>query len=444
MATTEIQPSEGSRRPAVTTKVVHSLCIDAGPVIKNDPPIGSLLQRAEEIYMIPEVLAEIRDVTTRRFVDTHLVPFLKQRSPRPDSLKFVSGFARKTGDLEALSRTDLHLLALTYELDCERSGGDARLRTEPTLKQVSQGKPPRKINGKETVVAWDASGTKDSASAQESLQEVPSALSVSAESTEAVSQQPGEVTEQVEALGLEDQPAQPSSVVLEHNDEATDSADERSEELDGDGWITPSNIQKYRKLDGAAGAAQKVAAKPMEVALLTSDYAMQNVALQIGLHIVAPSMSHITRVATWVLRCHGCFKITRDMTKQFCPNCGQPTLLRTSCSTDQAGNFRVHLKRNFQYNKRGNVYSVPKPVHGSASGRLPKNAAGRGNWGNDLILAEDQKEYMRATEQRRRAKQRDLMDEDYMPSLLSGERPGSGGKIKVGAGREVNSRRRRC
>lgn len=170
---------------------------------------------------------------------------------------------------------------------------------------------------------------------------------------------------------------------------------------------------------------------------------MQNVALRMNLNLVAPSLARVTHLKSWVLRCHGCFAVCKDTTKQFCPKCGQPTLLRTSCSTDEHGVFRLHLKRNFQWNNRGNVYSVPKPVHGSANGRLPKNAAGKGNWGADLVLAEDQKEYTRAGEEQRRVRKKDIMDQDYLPGILSGNRSGSGGRIRVGAGRNVNSKKKR-
>jgi RNA-binding protein NOB1 len=68
---------------------------------------------------------------------------------------------------------------------------------------------------------------------------------------------------------------------------------------------------------------------------------------------------------------------------------------------------------------------------------------GKGGWGNDLILAEDQKEYVRAMTEQKRQKQRDFMDEDYLPGILSGNRVGGSGRIKVGAGKNVNSKKRR-
>ena len=129
------------------------------------------------------------------------------------------------------------------------------------------------------------------------------------------------------------------------------------------------------------------------------------------------------------------------MAKQFCSRCGKPTLMRTSCSTDKDGNFKVHLKKNMQWNTRGNVYSIPKPVAGSSNGKLV-SGGGKGGWGQGLILAEDQKEYVNAITGARRKKEKDLMDEDYLPSILTGDRGRAGGRPKVGAGKNVNSRKR--
>jgi RNA-binding protein NOB1 len=105
----------------------------------------------------------------------------------------------------------------------------------------------------------------------------------------------------------------------------------------------------------------------------------------------------------------------------------------------------VHLKKNFQWNNRGNVYSIPKPTHGSASGKLASHGGkggGKNGWGRELVLAEDQKEYARQVEENKRARYRDLMDEDYLPGLLTGDRKGGQGKIRVGAGRNVNAKKR--
>jgi hypothetical protein len=41
---------------------------------------------------------------------------------------------------------------------------------------------------------------------------------------------------------------------------------------------------------------------------MTSDFAMQNVMLQMGLNLLAPDGQTIRRVQQWVLRCFACFK----------------------------------------------------------------------------------------------------------------------------------------
>jgi RNA-binding protein NOB1 len=57
-------------------------------------------------------------------------------------------------------------------------------------------------------------------------------------------------------------------------------------------------------------------------------------------------------------------------------------------------------------------------------------------------LSEDQKEYVRALAEEKRQKKRDLMDPDSLPSILSGDRAKGGGRLSVGAGKNVNSRKR--
>lgn len=108
----------------------------------------------------------------------------------------------------------------------------------------------------------------------------------------------------------------------------------------------------------------------------------------------------------------------------------------------------MHLKKNMQWHSRGDRYSIPKPVSGSASGKVNVGGGGKGGgkggWGQGLILAEDQKEYQRALlEGRRPVKTRNIMDEDYLPGIFTGERNRAGGRPRVGAGRDVNSKRRR-
>ncbi|KAJ4165897.1 hypothetical protein LMH87_007506 [Akanthomyces muscarius] len=439
-----------SETPAATTtgKPIHSLVLDTGPLIKNDPTVSALLAQAEQLYILPSVVPEIRDAATRTRVETQLLPFVTVRAPSSKSVGIIREFARKTGDLGVLSKPDIEVLALGYDLECERNGGDWRLRNSPDQKQVN-GKPPHR-----TQVPTD---TTDDARI------VHTPVSAAISSTEAAVEAIGDLsvndTAKTEDVGKIKSPAEPLDATLIENEhghatkledlpasedtvsEVVEDGDDGEASDDDGGWITPSNVNKH-KAQGNGSTPAKNPQRTLQAAVLTSDFAMQNVALRMNLNLITPSFSRITQLKTWVLRCHGCFKVTKDMEKQFCPSCGQPTLIRTSCSTDEKGNFRLHLKKGFQWNNRGNVYSVPKPVHGTPHGRLAKHAGGQNNWGAGLLLAEDQKEYLKASDAQKKQKKKDLMDDEFLPGILTGDRSGSG-KIKVGAGRTINSRRRR-
>ncbi|PNP79463.1 hypothetical protein FNYG_07079 [Fusarium nygamai] len=441
---------------AAALKPIHSLVLDTGPLIKNDPPANTLRAKAEQLYTLPCIISEIRDAATRARVETTLLPFITLRSPNPESVKVIRDFARRTGDLAVLSKPDIDVLALGYELECERNGGDWRLRKTPGQKGLN-GKPNKPAEGEKT-------GT-ETEKVEETLEKAVDNLTIEnpvEQPTVGESSQSTEAKDTVAETVAEPEPTDESStevtatnpieeIATAETAQAGEKADETIEAVeeasDGDasddegGWITPSNLKKHQAADTGATPSAPVQ-KTLQAAVLTSDYAMQNVALRMNLNLVAPSLARITHLKNWVLRCHGCFKITKEMNKQFCPSCGQPTLNRVSCSTDEHGNFKIHLKKNFQWNNRGNVYSVPKPVHGSANGRLPKNAGGKNGWGNNLILAEDQKEFTRAGEEQRRQRKKDIMDQDYLPDLLTGHRAGGGQKIRVGAGRNVNSKKK--
>ncbi|ELR03615.1 Nin1 binding protein [Pseudogymnoascus destructans] len=468
-----------------TPKPMHTLVLDAAPIITNTPPISTLLAQSSELYTVPHVLSEIRDVAARYRLETTLLPFLKLRTPRPASVKAVTDFARRTGDLEVLSKPDVLVLALSYELECERNGGDWRLRSLPGQKRLNGAPPGSVVEGKEgdkveggkevevkeelkeevkevkpILESRGAWGTKipvaEPVVAEAEVEakrdvgipaEVAEGPAKDAEVPEVKTEEPTpESTEPSTEEKTEAKPAEESLAALSLESsidtipDAPEEVEESESEDDEGGWITPSNIKKVQAKETAGSAPQEPEVKTMQVACITSDFAMQNVLLRMNLNLLSPTMTRVRQLKTWVLRCHACFAVTKDMSKQFCSRCGKPTLLRVSCSTDKDGTFKVHLKKNKQWSPRGNVYSIPKPVAGSANTRA--GGGGKGGWGQALILAEDQKEYVQAAERAKRTKERDLMDEDYLPGLLSGSRRGPGGRPMVGAGRNVNSKKR--
>lgn len=438
-----------------THKAVHTIVLDAGPLLTNEPTISTLTSQCENLLTVPSVLSEIRDKNARSRIETTLLPFLTIRSPSEKSLRFVTDFSRKTGDLAVLSRTDLLCLALTYELECERNGGDWRIRTaggqkepkcSPPLKeQAASEDAPRAADQSPTV---ETQPTRNAEESQKSEIAAPLKAATSDQGCSPVdAQESVKADEAVEGLcnlKFVDQDLQHSRTA-ERDQEIpkVDQAGDESDSSDSEGWITPKNLEKHQAKDINGSTIPIRKDQPIQVALLSGDFAMQNVCLQIGLDLLSPSLQRVRNIRTYILRCHACFATEKDMSKQFCSRCGKPTLTRVSCSTNSKGEFKIHLKKNMQWNHRGDRFSIPKPVSGAANGKAGQGkGGGKGGWGQELILAEDQKGYLRAMNGRSKKKETGLMDEDYLPSILTGNRSKAGGRPKIGAGRNVNSRKR--
>lgn len=462
-------------------KSVHTMLLDAGPILRNDPSISTLLAKCEELVTVPSVLSEIKDHVARARVELTWLPFLSLKTPAPGSVKFITEFARKTGDLAVLSKPDVHILALAYEIECERNGGDWRLRTAPGQKGTN-GLPPK--------IQSDAIGEPqvmgESSSIQNQLQSTKSKNSIGGEkecaevSVKVVSdngsssnRQPidADITSMImDTNKLKIMPRDPqehqtsetgtlknesegagrlkSHIAKDSRHRALDQVETTAETSDSDssgseGWITPSNVKKHQARDTNSSAVSIPENATMQVATVTTDFAMQNVLLQMNLNLVSSTMQRVRNVKTHILRCHACFNLERNLSKQFCSRCGQPTLTRVSCSTSQNGKFSIHLKKNMQWSHRGDRFSIPKPVPGAANGKAGMGkGGGKGGWGQELILAEDQKEYLRAISGQRKKKDMDLMSEDSLPGILTGERVRFGSRPKIGGGRNVNSKKR--
>ncbi|RKF77225.1 20S-pre-rRNA D-site endonuclease nob1 [Golovinomyces cichoracearum] len=431
-------------------KTVHSLILDSGPLIKNDPSVSTLLGQAETLYTTPSVIDEIRDAATKARLELTLIPFITIRSPRPASVRTIQEFARKTGDLEVLSRTDAHLMALAYELECERNHGNWRLRSIPGQKKINGAPPPSlaardsgadKTKLKSAVLEGHSEeghtqetsklDRSDDSSIEIGVQKALSNLNLFIENSQVSPNETSAISDSNRNLAAKEHLSKSEDVVIEE------------EKLsDEEGWITASNLKKHQEKDSNTITSPKDSGKILQVALITNDYAMQNVLLRMNLNVLSSSLQKISNIRSWVLRCHACFLVTRDMTKQFCGRCGKPTLLRAASSTDRDGNFKIYLKKNMQWSSRGNVYSIPKPRAGTSNGKLVDGGR-KGEWGRDLILAEDQKEYIKSLEMEKRRKEIDLMDVDFLPGLLSRDRGKNGRRLTPGAGRNINSRKRK-
>ncbi|KAK9111171.1 hypothetical protein Scep_018690 [Stephania cephalantha] len=113
------------------------------------------------------------------------------------------------------------------------------------------------------------------------------------------------------------------------------------------------------------------------VACITSDFAMQNVILQIGLRLLAPGGMQIRQLHRWILKCHACNKVTAEIGRIFCPKCGNGGTLRKVAVT-VGENGIVLAARRPRVTLRGTKFSLPLPQGGRDA--IAKN----------LILREDQ------------------------------------------------------
>lgn len=141
---------------------------------------------------------------------------------------------------------------------------------------------------------------------------------------------------------------------------------EAPELKEDEAWITPENIDKGIYF-GRERVDNKVQANTIDtkksVGIVTSDFSMQNVILQIGIPLYSPDGAMISQVKQFVLRCRACreyFRRHRRVNKNsktgFCSECGNYGLEKVVVKVDAQGNVRYgNFRRNV--NTRGTIVS---------------------------------------------------------------------------------------
>ena len=282
---------------------------------------------------------------------------------------------------------------------------------------------------------------------------------------------PSEVKDVVEMNQNIDVSSERDKTVKE--DGLTKELEENYLEDDDDGeWITPDTLTEALLKDSGEDTVGSRGVEVTEeqrketlnlpnnqVALATGDFAIQNVALQLNLNLMNfHSGLRIKRLRNYMLRCHACFQmfpLPKDgKQKHFCPSCGgQGTLLRCAVSVDaRTGKITPHLKANFQWNNRGNRYSIASPLSKNSQKKYGKKGFDHSKQNQDVdLLREDQKEYeqlMKQEEWTRRHNEKVLnnwigggsADNYISPFAITGLKHHS---VRVGRGRHANSSRRK-
>lgn len=462
---------------------VQSLVLDATPLITQH--VSTLQQFAKQFYTTPGVFNEIKDEHARRNLALW-GESLVVRHPKNEFIKKVNDFAKMTGDSQVLSANDIHIIALTYELEVELNHGDWRLRkypgeklehlkskkeedavkqdTENVKKEETTEEVKETEENKDTEVKEKKKrrrgGKKQRAKREAALQaELDAEVEEEAEEGES---NLAETTEKLETLQI-NQESKPENTQQKQDSEAP--LDEEFDDSDDDGeWIDQDNLmQEMIKDSGEKIESQSQLSKTkIKVALSSQDFAVQNVSLQIGLNLMNTlSGLQIKRVRNYMLRCYGCFRMLpfpKDgKPKHFCPYCGGQTLLRCAVSVDsRTGEITPHLKANFEWHRRGDRYSLASPLSKASQRRMGKKGYVHGKSNKERIneepiLREDQKEYAKAVKDDdwlRRQNEKVLNDyigggsADNFISPFAAQGFRSGG-VKVGRGKFANSSRRK-
>ncbi|XP_051725808.1 RNA-binding protein NOB1 [Ctenopharyngodon idella] len=363
--------------------MVEHVVADTGAFIKR----ASLQEIGKNIYTLKDVVDEIRDKPTKRSLA--FLPYkLNFKEPFPEHIRFVTEFAKKTGDYPSLSATDIKVLALTYQLEIENVGTD-HLKKEPEKKvQIcsTQRHPetpvgiagfhlPSKSSSKPGTVVQSPprmNKPRDPDSSQfNSFQFWRSPLpSIEADLLEMLATDAITVTNKLESVDLSadswaaESEEHDGTKGDQHEEEgeqnSDDDAEEEEEEEGGGGWITPSNIKQVQMDAGNWGPSADV-----KVGCVTTDFAMQNVLIQIGLNVLSVNGMLIKNTRNFILRCHACFKTTTNVNKSFCPNCGHDTLKKVAVTINGDGTMQMHFSRNPKVlNPKGKRYSLPLPQGG--------------------------------------------------------------------------------
>ncbi|XP_068177173.1 RNA-binding protein NOB1 [Antennarius striatus] len=392
--------------------LVEHVVADAGAFLKKAP----LQDIGRNIYTLRDVVDEIRDKPTRRSLA--FLPYqLVFKEPRPEHIRLVTEFSKKTGDYPSLSATDIKVLALTYQLELEHVGSQ-HLKEEPDVKvniQSTQRHPetplhvagfhfPSKKKNDIPVVPQTPVETSKASDGDEfnsfqfwreplapvdgdllellgagPVEELTDKQKQTDAQTDAASFNSFQFWRQplppiddglLELLKTDDKPTTESRSQTDDQsdddkenepEEAVDADDDDDDDdEDGGGWITPSNIRQV-KMDSADWTAPG----DVRVGCLTTDFAMQNVLIQIGLHVLSVNGMLIRQARNYILRCHACFRTTSVMDKLFCPHCGNRTLKKVAVTVDEDGSVQMHFSKNPKVlNPRGLRHSLPLPQGG--------------------------------------------------------------------------------
>ncbi|VDM92244.1 unnamed protein product [Onchocerca ochengi] len=299
---------------------VRKLVADSGAFIKRVP----LHDLGSEIYTVPGVISELKCEKMRHLLES--LPYeIHIQEPTTESLHIITEFSKKTGDYPSLSAIDLKLLSLVHDLHLEQYGKDGLHYDFQTVSDKS---------------ANNYRQTKDILKTDD-IEKID-LLCGRNESLNAAGTEKNSESEEMEGI----------------NDVSDDA------NSDSGTWLNEGNVDEILGHVGEIAIPEK----EMKVACVTTDFAMQNVLLRLGLFLLSVNGYRIQQLKNYILRCRACFATTTVMTKRFCPRCGNDSLHRVAVSVAEDGTMQLHINWNRLQSARGLKYSLPAPKGGKHPG----------------------------------------------------------------------------
>eukprot|EP00892_Ulva_mutabilis_P007260 jgi/Ulvmu1/4906/UM020_0192.1 len=370
---------------------------------------------ADILVTTDEVIAELRDAASRASIDNLLIV---RRAPTDEAVRAVASFATKTGDLHQLSAEDVRLIALLYTYEVELYG-DHHLRKFPVsvrahTKRASAARMPGwgdtcdneeweaidKIQDTDESASAPAPGTgtskRDDRAVPAQMQVHDTSWEIAKRSKNAArrAKRKAEARARIAAAaGNHDQAVavapecragpddasrklDQSSVTGNHKasvsaEASVESDDEASSDSENESSghsehiAVANSLPQHDRSDESACLDSEMNSRTSRASLVTSDFPMQNVAIQMGLRLQSKGGLRITQIQRSVLRCDACSQVVKSQNKMFCPACGHATLSRVTVTIGPDGAEHYGVRK--RHTLKGTRFSLPKPRGGKGS-----------------------------------------------------------------------------
>uniref|UniRef100_A0A8C9Y0M5 NIN1 (RPN12) binding protein 1 homolog n=1 Tax=Sander lucioperca TaxID=283035 RepID=A0A8C9Y0M5_SANLU len=331
--------------------------------------------------------------------ESGLLPYtLNFKEPHPEHIRTGDRVSKKTGDYPSLSATDIKVLALTYQLELEHVGYQ-HLKKEPEIKvniQTTQRHPETPVNVAGFHFPAKVLNSKKNKPKQTDRDEFNSFQFW----REPLASIDDGLLDLLVSLSWTQTPRRLGGHGRGRRRGVDHASNIQQVKMESGDWTAPADVT---------------------VGCLTTDFAMQNVLIQMGLHVLSVNGMLIKEARNYILRCHAALsETTSNMSKVFCPHCGNKTLKKLAVTVTEDGPTHTHTHTLTNSSLWAFQHSLPLPRGGKHS--------------NNPQLVEDQSFPQQRLSRKARQKT-DVFDPDYVAG-------GRAANLQIRDGQSGGGRRR--